>query len=77
MVKVCLRGDLLHAQDEILSGSEVPGLKDGFITAPFDRSGDPLRPIAVGSVVANENFRWLRSHVGLEGFLPDLSEFVT
>jgi hypothetical protein len=38
--------------------------------------GDPFRPIAVSSIVTYKDFRWLRSHVGLEDFLSDLSEFV-
>src|ERR1700693_4298248 len=44
---------LLHAQNEIFSWPKVPCLNNGFVPGRFDYAGDPLRPIAVGSVVAD------------------------
>ena len=35
----------------------MPGLKDGLVSSRFDGFRDPLRPIVVSAIVANENFR--------------------
>ena len=49
----------------------MPRLDDGLIIAPFDYAGDPLRPIAVGMIVTDED-------LGSGGeLLSDLTGFVS
>src|SRR5271166_4560906 len=76
MVKsVCAAASCMR-RSKLFSGPKMPRLDNGLITAPLDPAGDPLRPIAVGSVVTYKDFRWLRRHLALQPSLSDLTGFV-
>lgn len=54
---VRLRRRVLHLQNEVRSGSEIPGLDHDPMAGVFQRPCDPLRPRAVRPVVADEDRR--------------------
>ena len=62
-----LAGRLLHLQDEVAAGPEVPRLVDHLIAGLFERPGDPVGPGPVGAEAART--RDLADRAGLPGLV--------